>query len=177
MNNVWQYNSNSLSHYGILGMKWGRRKGETTTTKSNKPKPKTISEMTTKELKSASDRMRAENDYKKLMDDRKKGNKSDAQKKQEKVIKDALVEVGGRTIKSVGGDVAKYAVGSTINKILGVNVVKDVPLTKIGKYKQNKAGEKNLKAYKKKEADKKKKKEEKKKKKDQASFENFHLGN
>lgn len=167
----------SLAHYGVLGMKWGKRKGSTSETSTGKPKPKTVSEMSTKEIKAANDRMRAENDYKKLMRERNQPAKSEMQQKKEKMIKEALVEVGGRTMKSIGSDVAHYAIGSTINKILGVNVVKDVPLTKIGKYKQGKAGDKNLKKYKKQEAAKENKKQEKKDKKSKKDFEKFHLNN
>ena len=35
---MWQYNSTELMHVGILGMRWGRRKGSTSSgSKSNKP--------------------------------------------------------------------------------------------------------------------------------------------
>lgn len=177
MSQWYVYSGDSLSHYGVLGMKWGKRRGSTSSETSSKPKPKTISEMSTKEIKAANDRMRAESDYKKLTKEKNQPAKSEMQKKKEKMVKEALVEVGGRTMKSVGSDVAHYAIGSSINKILGVNVVKDVPLTKIGKYKQGKAGDKNLKKYKKSEADKAKKKQEKKDKKSKKDFEKFHLNN
>lgn len=57
--------SNSLEHYGVLGMKWGRRRQ---TSKAQKPNDyaKEAKELSTAELKNRFERLRLENEYAKL---------------------------------------------------------------------------------------------------------------
>lgn len=58
-----------LCHYGILGMKWGKRKARYVTKDSNRVKKirkKHIDEMTNEELKDANKRLELERNYKNL---------------------------------------------------------------------------------------------------------------
>lgn len=65
--------NNSLTHYGVLGMKWGRRKGQTTSSKSSNPsgdhtkksqlRKKKISEMSNEELRFLTARLQLEKQY------------------------------------------------------------------------------------------------------------------
>ena len=66
---------NELKHYGVLGMKWGRRKSTSSTTPTNPSKDhvrktqlkkKKISEMTNDELKEITNRLQLEKQYKDL---------------------------------------------------------------------------------------------------------------
>lgn len=75
-------NKDELKHYGILGMKWGRRKGNT---KVSSASPKhhedykrahtgeSYKSMSTKRLKEVNDRLQAEKTYKDLTSKKKKG--------------------------------------------------------------------------------------------------------
>lgn len=68
--------NNRLQHVGILGMRWGRRKGKISVTKEDKRsedykkakvlKKKKISEMSNEELKAFATRMQLEKQYKDL---------------------------------------------------------------------------------------------------------------
>lgn len=74
--------SNSLTHYGVLGMKWGKRKASASTSSSSKSKSslpnsndhkeavaiqkKKPSQMTNAELRKVNERIRLENEYKRL---------------------------------------------------------------------------------------------------------------
>lgn len=69
---------NELKHYGVLGMRWGRRKGASSTTpttprnpskdhvRKSQLKKKKISEMTNDELKEITSRLQLEKQYKDL---------------------------------------------------------------------------------------------------------------
>lgn len=67
---MWKYNNlDELYHYGVLGMKWGRRKASYVTRDSKRVKnirKKHIDEMTNKELKEANNRLQLEKQYKDL---------------------------------------------------------------------------------------------------------------
>lgn len=77
---MWEYNnSNELYHYGVLGMRWGRRKAKVNKS-TRKPKrkmsedakeiakirKKRVSEMSNQELKDVNKRLEAESKYKEL---------------------------------------------------------------------------------------------------------------
>lgn len=66
---MWNYSNtpspDSMCHYGILGMKWGRRKAKTSNT-SPKPKRKNIKEMSDNELRQRINRIQMEKQYKQL---------------------------------------------------------------------------------------------------------------
>lgn len=78
--------SNELAHYGILGMKWGRRKGNTKTSSSPKSRHhedylrahtrESYKSMSTKRLKEVNDRLQAEKTYKELTTKQKKKGKN-----------------------------------------------------------------------------------------------------
>ena len=52
---------NELTHYGVLGMKWGKRKGSTRNVTTSKPR-----RMSNKELQSRVKRLKLEQEYNKL---------------------------------------------------------------------------------------------------------------
>lgn len=63
------YGNDELYHYGILGMKWGRRRGKKSNLSNDaaeaaKIKRKKISEMTNAELKKLNERTNLERNYK-----------------------------------------------------------------------------------------------------------------
>lgn len=61
-------NNNELKHYGVLGMKWGRRKAQYNTSddhnRARELKKKHVSEMSNKELRELNDRQQLESNYK-----------------------------------------------------------------------------------------------------------------
>ena len=62
-------NKNELVHYGVPGMKWGRRKARTTSEDHNRAKTikkKKLSEMSNQELKDLNNRMNLESQYRDL---------------------------------------------------------------------------------------------------------------
>lgn len=77
-------NSNELKHYGILGMKWGRRKGKSVVSSPGgkhrdylKAHTKeSYKSMSTKKLKQINERLQAEKTYKELTSKQKKKGKS-----------------------------------------------------------------------------------------------------
>ena len=59
--------NNELYHYGVLGMRWGRRKNRTTITKaSKKQKKEDVSKMSDAELRQRINRMQMEQQYNNL---------------------------------------------------------------------------------------------------------------
>lgn len=80
---MWQYNhTDELYHWGVLGMKWGRRKGTTTSSSGGRSsrksrmsqdareasaiKKKKVSEMSNAELRKLNERQNLEKNYKSL---------------------------------------------------------------------------------------------------------------
>ena len=68
---MWQYNNmDELYHYGVLGMKWGRRKRRYTSSEDNtrvqKIRKKHISEMSNQEIREVNQRLELERNYKNL---------------------------------------------------------------------------------------------------------------
>lgn len=84
---MWNYNySNELYHYGVLGMKWGRRKarGSSSTTSSRRKSKsdihedykrahskKSVKSMSDKELRDINNRLQMEQNYSKLTEKKK----------------------------------------------------------------------------------------------------------
>lgn len=76
-------NSNELKHYGILGMKWGRRKGKSVVSSPGGKHhdyleahtKESYKSMSTKKLKQINERLQAEKTYKELTSKQKKGSK------------------------------------------------------------------------------------------------------
>lgn len=60
---------NCLAHYGVLGMKWGKRKSRTPSADSEKVKAirkKSVDEMSNQDLRDANNRLQLERQYKDL---------------------------------------------------------------------------------------------------------------
>lgn len=95
--------SNELTHYGVLGMKWGRRKAQSPVNTSKDHKTKTqlkkkrISEMSNEELKALTTRMQLEKQY----SDLKKTDTSSGKK----IVQDILVNAAKQTASTY---VTKY---------------------------------------------------------------------
>lgn len=77
-------NSNELKHYGILGMKWGRRKGKSVVSSPGGKHhdyleahtKESYKSMSTKKLKQINERLQAEKTYKELTSKQKKKGKN-----------------------------------------------------------------------------------------------------
>lgn len=77
-------NSNELKHYGILGMKWGRRKGKSVVSSPGSKHhdyleahtKESYKSMSTKKLKQINERLQAEKTYKELTSKQKKKGKN-----------------------------------------------------------------------------------------------------
>lgn len=119
--------SEYLSHYGILGMKWGHRKNrksskgilsKTSPKKTSKKKKTTkrIKDMTDAELIKRRERLRLEKEVKILT------NESESTAKQ--VFKKAVTKAGQKVIEEIVHDTAKYLVGEQlINRYAGTKIV------------------------------------------------------
>jgi len=117
----------TLEHAGILGMKWGFRKGKNsiknqksaklTDASKNKvaPPKKSIKQMTDTEMKEAISRMELEKRYKDLVT---ANNQAEASKGKAFVMN--VLESSG---KNIATQAATYALGSAVNKALGAEVV------------------------------------------------------
>ena len=103
-------NANEIYHYGILGMKWGRRKARPNTSQDYKDyqniKKKKVSEMSNAELRKLNERQNLERQYKSL-------NQNTIQKG---------LKIAGATAATLGTVVGLYENGHKIIKI-GKNVV------------------------------------------------------
>lgn len=117
--------SNTLWHYGVLGMRWGRRNGSststTTSTKKASPddeiakKKNDVSSLSDEELRSKISRLELE---KRLNDLSKTEIKTKSTKGKDFVM--AVLEKSGRNI---GEQAMTYVIGTAVNKIAGQDVV------------------------------------------------------
>ena len=117
----------TLEHTGILGMKWGFRKGKnsiknqksaklTGTSKNKVATPKkTTKKMTDTEMKEAIARMELEKRYSDLV-----SAKNQAAASKGKAFVMSVLESSG---KNIATQAATYALGSAVNKALGAEVV------------------------------------------------------
>lgn len=105
-------NSNELKHYGILGMKWGRRKGKSVVSSPGGKHhdyleahtKESYKSMSTKKLKQINDRLQAEKTYKELTSKQKKKGKS--------WITNTLKNVGSQQL---GNALNKYVIPAAVS--------------------------------------------------------------
>lgn len=118
----------TLTHYGVLGMKWGVRKdrkrtrtssntstptssGETVkTVQKIKKKPRTIKDISNTQLRETNERLRLEAEYNRLMSDVKKANRS----KSKKFIQDRLVPASTKIVENLATEYGKSFIKSQI---------------------------------------------------------------
>lgn len=104
--------SNELKHYGILGMKWGRRKGKSVVSSPGGKHhdyleahtKESYKSMSTKKLKQINERLQAEKTYKELTSKQKKKGKS--------WITNTLKNVGSQQL---GNALNKYVIPSAFS--------------------------------------------------------------
>lgn len=105
-------NSNELKHYGILGMKWGRRKGKSVVSSPGSKHhdyleahtKESYKSMSTKKLKQINERLQAEKTYKELTSKQKKKGKN--------WITNTLKNVGSQQL---GNALNKYAIPAAVS--------------------------------------------------------------
>lgn len=104
-------NNNELYHHGVLGMKWGvRRKRNSSNVETEKPKKKTLSEMSDDELKSKLNRLQMEKQYKDLV--------SQLNPQQESKAKAFVKRVLERSGENIATQTTTYVMGKTVNNFL-----------------------------------------------------------
>ena len=115
--------SNNIQHHGVLGMHWGRHKQKSTPFPPNKkktveekaPPKRTVKEMTDAELQEKVNRMGLERRYKDAM----AADARDQVSKGKKFISGVLEQSG----KQVATQIATYAMGNAVNKMMKAQVV------------------------------------------------------
>lgn len=121
-------NTQELYHYGVLGMRWGVRKGRSNSSedslKVQKIRQKKVNEMSNQELRDANNRLQLESTYKQLTNKKHAGQK-------------ALngLKIFTTTVTTVTAAVGAYKAGkklldSSLNKV-GDWVIKDVKFGKM----------------------------------------------
>ena len=98
----WTANAETLKHYGVLGMRWGKRKGRKTVSSISKSSPehqtkeklkkKKLHEMTNAELKTLNERLQLEKSYKELTAKKKSAGR--------KFVEDLLMSQGKQLLTS-----------------------------------------------------------------------------
>ena len=110
--------NNEIYHYGILGMKWGKRKTNYSSdaAKVRDIRKKKVSEMSNKELQEANNRINLENNYRNLTKKKGIGKKAVT----------AIVATAG-TLAALEGAAKTYSkVGKGVVDKLGDFVIKDL---------------------------------------------------
>ena len=115
---------NQLYHYGVLGMKWGRRKNRRAvydsadSARSKEIRKKNVSEMSNQELRDVNNRLQLEKQYKDLTMNTSRGKQAvntfirtagtltaiaTAAKAYEKFGRDIIGKIGGATVADIKG--------------------------------------------------------------------------
>lgn len=128
----------SLTHYGVLGMKWGIRKASSktkskgrtakskkkislplkkrkTVKKTKKTKQEDISSLSNDEIKKKIDRLLLEKQYKQL-----KNELTPASQRRGKEFVKGVVEASG---KNIATQLTTYAMGTAVNKLAGQEII------------------------------------------------------
>lgn len=116
---MWRYNNiDELYHYGILGMKWGRRKAKATRSEDSQRvktiRKKKISQMSNQELSDVNKRLQLENNYRSLR------SQSNAGKRIAQAIVVTGATIGGIKVAIDNFGWAKNAAKGAIDKIGGM---------------------------------------------------------
>jgi hypothetical protein len=115
-----------LKHHGVIGMKWGVRNDDKPSggtsrfsKKSQNGEKKKASEMSTAELRRANERMRLENEYKRLLRESKA---KPLKQRSDNVAKNAIDESAKKVITRLATGLAVYVFGNAINERFGTHI-------------------------------------------------------
>ena len=112
------YGDNYLAHYGILGMKWGRRRTPTqlghtpggpdkAKTEPAKPKPKSLSEMSDAELRARLDRINMERQYKQYLAEMNPKKESMIKRVALKILENGMTTIGNKVVGNIADNLFK----------------------------------------------------------------------